>query len=141
MPDVNATQAANKKSASDLAWGVLPAGDYLGPDDPRLIGDAVEFDSLPIPAVEVPPGVATAAQTGGIVTQHTLARFAAFGKLDRAARTALLAGRAGATRFVRFFDGSPKTTTAINAGASVLGLAGGVAMNTLVKPAKKKAAG
>lgn len=137
---VDGLRKANKESASKLKWGVLPAGDYVGPDDPLLIGDAVEFDALNLADIEPAPTVFDSAVTAqGVVMPRTVARAKAFLKLSADEQKKRLQGRPGATRFVRNFDDAPDSTRKLNIGVSVAGLGGGGAGAFLLPGPKKSA--
>lgn len=140
MSEIDGLRKANKESAAKLKWGVLPAGDYVGADDPLIIGDAVEFDAVNLADVEpAPTAFDTAVTAKGVVMPRTVARLKALLKLSAADQKKRFEGRPGAARFARNIDLAPDATRNLNIAAGAIGLGGGTAGALLMKGGSKAA--
>lgn len=124
--NIDELRAANRKSAETHKWGVLPAGDYVGVDDPMLIGDIPE-------ARLVVGGDLRAPQ---VVDAPLIAAVKEFQKLDTDEQKRRLMGLASARRFLRNLDLEPAKTNTLNLVVAGVGAAGGGAAAALLKPKK-----
>lgn len=113
---------ANRQSAKDNGWGVLPDGPYVGVADPALLPDIaavnrISFDTIPGPAE--------------VVSKDLVELLKNADQVKTIRETAK--GNPAALRFLDNVDLSPKTTMALNAGLAVAAVGGAVADRMLVE--------